>query len=346
MSRIAAHPKLERDRKKPKTGNWYIYWTENGRSRERSTGTSNRSEAERIKAEWTLKNRKIDGIKQPDEILVTFALSNYMAKRLDKVSDPDRIRNAVKALVPYWKHYSIADINESKCDEYVQKRNVANETVRRELGVLSAAVNRAFDDQIISRKVRVFKPPRKEGRIRFLSCDEAITLLRASRNEKFQSTHLTLFILIGLLTGKRKEAILSLKWSDIDFKNDHIDWNPVGRARTKKIRPRNPIPKRLLLPLLTHKSQNTDDYVITFNGKGIKDIKTSFSKAVRRSGLNSVGHQSIHPHTLRHTCATWLMQKGIDKWEATGFLGMSLETLEKNYGHHHHDFQHGAKNAF
>ena len=43
------------------------------------------------------------------------------------------------------------------------------------------------------------------------------------------------------------------------------------------------------------------------------------------------------PHTLRHTAATWLMQAGVDLWEAAGFLGMTAETLERVYGHHHPD---------
>ena len=29
------------------------------------------------------------------------------------------------------------------------------------------------------------------------------------------------------------------------------------------------------------------------------------------------------------------MQRGIDKWEAAGFLGMTIETLERNYARHH-----------
>jgi hypothetical protein len=31
------------------------------------------------------------------------------------------------------------------------------------------------------------------------------------------------------------------------------------------------------------------------------------------------------------------MQAGVDKWEAAGFLGMSVETLDPVYGHHHPD---------
>jgi integrase len=42
-------------------------------------------------------------------------------------------------------------------------------------------------------------------------------------------------------------------------------------------------------------------------------------------------------HSLRHTAATWLMQAGVDL--GSRWLGMTVEQLEANYGHHHPDFQ-------
>jgi integrase len=53
----------------------------------------------------------------------------------------------------------------------------------------------------------------------------------------------------------------------------------------------------------------------------------------------------VTPHTLRHTTATWLMQAGVDKWKAAGFLAMTMETLERVYGHHHPDYQDEASDA-
>ena len=47
----------------------------------------------------------------------------------------------------------------------------------------------------------------------------------------------------------------------------------------------------------------------------------------------------VTPHVLRHTCATWLMQKGVNLWDAAGFLGMTVQQLEATYGHHHPDYQ-------
>ena len=51
------------------------------------------------------------------------------------------------------------------------------------------------------------------------------------------------------------------------------------------------------------------------------------------------------PRTLRHTAATWLMQRGMDLWQAAGFLGMSVETLERNYGHHQPTYMQEAARA-
>jgi hypothetical protein len=36
-----------------------------------------------------------------------------------------------------------------------------------------------------------------------------------------------------------------------------------------------------------------------------------------------------------HTAATRLMQAGVDEWESAGFLGMTVEMLDRVYGHHH-----------
>ena len=39
------------------------------------------------------------------------------------------------------------------------------------------------------------------------------------------------------------------------------------------------------------------------------------------------------------------MQSGADKWEAAGFLGMTVEMLDRVYGHHHQDHLRTAAKA-
>jgi integrase len=42
---------------------------------------------------------------------------------------------------------------------------------------------------------------------------------------------------------------------------------------------------------------------------------------------------------MRHTAATWLMEAGVEMWDAVAYLGMSVATLEKHYGHQRPDHQ-------
>lgn len=67
-------------------------------------------------------------------------------------------------------------------------------------------------------------------------------------------------------------------------------------------------------------------------------MRKGFAAAVKAAGIE----QHVTPHTLRHTSATWMMQNGADLWQAAAFLGMTVEMLERVYGHHHPDFQSDA----
>jgi integrase len=82
--------------------------------------------------------------------------------------------------------------------------------------------------------------------------------------------------------------------------------------------------------------------VVEWNGKPVQSVRKGFQAAVRAAGLDA----SVTPHVLRHTCATWLMQQGVNLWDAAGFLGMTVQQLEQAYGHHHPDYQEEAVGAF
>ena len=85
-------------------------------------------------------------------------------------------------------------------------------------------------------------------------------------------------------------------------------------------------------------------HFVEWNGKPVSSVKTGFASAVRIAKLDvTVGN--VTPHTLRHTAATWLMQRAAPMWEAAGFLGMSEKILRDTYGHHHPDHLKGAAEA-
>jgi integrase len=179
----------------------------------------------------------------------------------------------------------------------------------------------------------VVLPAKAEPRDRWLSRSEAARLLWAARRVE----HLKRFILIGLYTGTRSGAILALKWEMVDVGRGIMQRKAVQDTESRKRRPPVRIGSKLLSFLRRWKNVDRDGwetFVIHYNGRSVQKLRRSWTRAVRFCGLAGVS-----PHVLRHTRATWLMQAGIDPWEAAGHLGMSVEMLTRVYGKHHPDFQ-------
>ena len=329
MSRRNQGPRLHyrKDR-----GVFYITWTVNGRSCKCSTGTSDRQRAETVFGEWLrVRGRKV-GPSDPSEILVTDLLSDYLKERGPKVTARERIAYAVLALTDFWEGNTAADVSPQTCSRYAEKRGRSAGTVRRELGVLRAAINYAHARGRLTRAVAVELPERPEPQSRWLTRQEAARLIRSAGTHQAR-VYLPLFILIGLYTGRRKEAILSLRWPQVDLDAGTIDFEIEGRKRTSKKRGSIRLPSRLLPHLVRARRRGSDlGYVLHDHGQRIGDVKKGFQAACKRAGL-----EGVSPHTLRHTAATWLMQNGTDLWEASGFLAMSMDTLQRVYGHHHPD---------
>lgn len=184
----------------------------------------------------------------------------------------------------------------------------------------------------------VVLPRKSESRDRWLTRAEAARLLWAAR----RTEHLRRFILIGLYTGTRSGAILQMKWDQIDAEKGIMLRRARGeREVSTKRRPPVKLGARILRHLRRWRDRDMGRgiaHVIHFDGRRISKLRRSWKGATTRAALGP----GVTPHTLRHTRATWLMQNGIDIWEAAGHLGMSVETLTRTYGHHHADFQRKA----
>jgi len=189
-------------------------------------------------------------------------------------------------------------------------------------------------------------PEKAPPRDRWLTRSEAARLIKSAR-QRPETAHVVRFILVALYTGTRSAAVLGLRWlpattgGHVDLERGVLYRRGSGQRETKKRRPPVRLPDRLLGHL--RRWQRSDavhgiTHVVHYQGSPCGKMRRSWATVRTAAGLG----QDVTPHVMRHTCCTWLMQGGVEIFQAAGFLGMSAATLEQVYGHHHEDYQNQA----
>jgi integrase len=220
---------------------------------------------------------------------------------------------------------------------------VTTATAGRELTTLNAALGYAHKNGKLIERPFVEIPQRPPPRDRWLTRAEAARLLWESRRDPHARGHLPLFIMLALRTGARPSSLFDLRWTQIDFTNNRIDFNPPGRQRTSKGRPIIPMPRRLRWFLLRAHARASSPYVLAhpYGRKMVPltTVKAGFRKARERAGLG----KDVVPYTLRHSAGTWMAQAGVDLWVIGGWLGHSNAKTTELYSHHSPDFLAAAR---
>jgi integrase len=339
---------------------WYVVWYECGKERVRSTRSSDSGPAEAFLADFirTRQRAQRGGPRDPGEVPIAEVLDLYGVEHAPTKADPARIGYAIAALLPYWGERFVGDVTKETCRGYARARGKSAGTIRRELGTLQAAIGYSFDEGRLTRKVAVALPQKPEGKDRWLTRHEAAKLLNAARGGRADvRLYLPLFIVLGLYTGARKEAILSLRWPQVDFEHGRINF--ARGEQTNKKRAHIPIPERLVTFLrLAYRRRHSDiGFVVHDKGRQIKDIGGAWNgkqalESERQYAQGAFGRAcfraklaNVSPHTLRHTCGTWLAQAGVDLHKIGGWLGHSDTRTTMLYAHHHPDYQDEARDA-
>ena len=248
----------------------------------------------------------------------------------------------ISNLLKWWGEKRVSDISTKSCKEYVKTKTGPAAT--SDLKVLKAAVIYWNIEYGPLAAMPIFwRPEDNPPKERWLTVTEAARLLWSAR--RYQ--HIRRMILLGLYTGSRPGVLLNLRWDQIDFAGGVMSRTPKGKVQDKRKRaPKVKLGSRILTHLRRWKRLDGDEqYVCHFTSPNhpgarvVQDPHTAWRKIVTEADLRGVTR-----HTLRHTRATWMMQAGVPIWEAAGFLGMSVKTLERVYGHHAPDFQDSAAN--
>jgi integrase len=354
-----------------------IVWSENGRTKRKSTGETDPRRAEAFFAAWLAERRRATptrGPSDPADVKVVDVLADYAAEHGKDTASPDTVAYSVEPLMAFFANDTIADLTSKRVKQYwtwrrdhsvttlpdgtarvvtrgdkdtsgreIKRVGAKNGTIIRELGgALRPAIKHAIEEKRLKLAMyHIPVPKAPPGRDYWITRQEAARLLRESRRDPRARLHLPLYTLIALYTGQRRGAILELTWTQVDLVHGIVDFNPPGRLQTKKTRPKIPVPRSLLVALRRAHKRASCAHVIAYHGQRVLGVKTAFNSAAARAGI-----PDCTSHTLRHTAGTWMAARGVSMREIGGYLGHSEQRTTELYAHHHPDFLKNARQAF
>jgi integrase len=140
------------------------------------------------------------------------------------------------------------------------------------------------------------------------------------------------FVIFAINTGARRGEILSLRWDAVDIERRFIVIRSTDTFKTKTGRDRTiPLTDGALSVLNRRHGLASGNYVFHIRGRPVNGntITHRFKAAARAAGLP----ESMHVHSLRHSCASLLMQSGASITAVKELLGHSTIATTQIYTH-------------
>jgi integrase len=308
---------------------FYMNFTVGGVRVSRSTGKFSKKEAKLVEA-VEKKRMMVEGSLSPREKAARMLLSTAIQKTYDERWKDNKDGLKSRRLAELAMEH-VGDIPLSKIDDQTIKRMVKK---LEESGIKGATVNRYL--ATIKTLLRHHQQPwehiklKKEskGRIRVLTKEEEVTvvsLLRNTDHSNKRSYYPEAADLVEVLvdTGCRLSEVLNLRYEDINFSTNLISiWINKGD------KPRSiPMTKRVGDILLARQVGNPfKPFTID-----IDQAQMAWNWARKRMLLAE--DKEFVMHALRHTCATRLLDRGVDLYTVKEWLGHSTIQVTERYAH-------------
>lgn len=206
------------------------------------------------------------------------------------------------------------------------KDGASNATVNRHLQKLRAVLNKAhkeWEAKCSPPYIKLLKEPKK--RVRWITESEAQVLLQAL------PPHLADMVIFSLETGLRESNVTLLRWEQIDLSQRavFIEGDDILKSEKAFVVPLSD----KAVEVIKRQIGNNPERVFTYKGVGVRRANTrSFKNACIKAGL-----EDFRWHDLRHTWATWHVQRGTPMEILQELGGWSDYKMVKRYAHFSHE---------
>lgn len=222
----------------------------------------------------------------------------------------------------------VADVTkfmlQEACEHFLSEGNTIA-TVNRKMSCMSKMLTEAVEHGVIQKKPGIPKGKELNIEIRFLTPDEEQRLIERFSHVGLQDW--AAFVEIGIDTGMRLGEMMRLRW-------DHLgpQWDIMHIWETKTNQPRS----LFATARVKRNLQALQDRYPMSQGPFFHFRKDNALRRNLRDQWDQVTgqvHVEKRIHDLRHTCASRLVQKGVDLLRVKQWMGHSDITTTLRYAH-------------
>lgn len=320
-------------------------WTIRGqRTKRKAWGfvtVDNGKQVRQFKAEWTREDAenalashvlKLEQPKAPAPgLTLAQAAERYLAAKTRKRSVTGDRRILEHFKTEFGKDTFLTDITAGRISEYRAKRLAVTRgegaplspaAVNRPLALLRHLLRLACDEwEALPAvpKIRLEKEP--QGRLRWLTPEEAGKLLEKCRTQK--NPNLADLAELALYTGMRQGELLGLTWDRVDRARGVVLLERTKSGRRREVPLNGPADA-----ILARRTPETPGDGLVFDTRSWYTFRGHWEASVTAAGL-----EDFRFHDLRHTFASWAIQRGATLPELKDLLGHSSLAMVMRYAH-------------
>ncbi|WPE19482.1 tyrosine-type recombinase/integrase [Shinella zoogloeoides] len=200
----------------------------------------------------------------------------------------------------------------------LRKRGNSNATINRKMAALSKLLRKAHKMGDVQSLPEFKRLKEKAGRIRFLEPEEETRLFEAISEKSDLYGRFCIFLID---TGARLGEGIGLRWQDLNRDRATFWLTKSGKSRSV------PLTERAAAAIQASERTRRGPFTNIIQAK----FRAAWNEAKQEVGLGS--EPDVVPHILRHTCASRLVQGGIDIRRVQTWLGHQTLQMTMRYAH-------------
>ena len=237
---------------------------------------------------------------------------------------------------------SIKSLDKITASNYIarlKENGLSNTTVKQRLSILNSFYNYLYINEEIANPFKKIKIPKKSKTLPdILSYEEIVKLMDSVCLEDDKGLRNKALLELMYSSGMRVSEISTLKINDINFKRQSILVN--GKGSKDRIVYFNNTTLKALQDFMSKVRGTLKDHdspylfiSLSNNGKGEPLTERAIYEILKNQCIIAGIYKDIHPHVLRHSFASHMLEAGADLKTIQELLGHSSLKTTQIYTH-------------